>query len=131
MPKTETGKDSRASLPIFFMLLFLAGCATTSNIGKIEPGWTQTQVRESCGEPISVEFDENTTGWLYKNLNDIKLITGPEIRYYWVIFDQENRVIAVRDAGPVPLKSGSGGMNFLCKDAIARGDDLGVRTHCK
>lgn len=114
-------------------ILFTA-CATTSNIGMIQPGMTQEQVLVKVGEPISKEFDENTTGWLYKNMNSFNVITGPNIRYYWVIFDKNDKVIAVKDAGKVERtssNSSNSGMGFLCKDAISRGDQGAIFVHCK
>lgn len=109
------------------------GCAT-NKIASIQPGMTMDQVREIKGKPISTEFDQSTTSWLYKDLKKFSPLTGPDKRYYWVVFDKGDKVIAVKDAGAVQLKGGSAsseGMGFLCKDAIARGDDAAIRTHCR
>lgn len=115
---------------VIIISLILIGCATTSNISKIKPGMTQDEVTALCGNPISREFDENTTAWLYDNLNSFNIITGLQIRYYWVIF-YKNNVIAVKDAGAKRLSSPSSGMSFLCKDAIASGDEGGIFIHCQ
>jgi outer membrane protein assembly factor BamE (lipoprotein component of BamABCDE complex) len=125
----------KKTLSLFYLLVLLiifVGCATTSNIGKVTAGMSQEEVLNLCGKPISTEFDENTSSWLYKNVNSTQSALWPQRRYYWITFNKNNTVIAVKDGGAVESSgSSSSGMGFMCKQAIASGDELGVKVHCK
>jgi hypothetical protein len=116
---------------VFISLLLVIGCATKSDLSKIKPGATQEAVFNLCEEPISKDINGTATGWLYSSMESTKNTLWPERRYYWVIFNKENKVVGIVDAGMAEGRISSNGKGYLCKDAIVRGDKDDILVYCK
>ncbi|MBI3611024.1 MAG: hypothetical protein HY204_10030 [Nitrospirae bacterium] len=49
----------------------------------------------------------------------------------WDLVFKDGKLTGWKEVTRAPsASSGNGGMGFLCKDAIARGDDMAIRVHC-
>ena len=122
---------------LILTVFLLTGCATTSTakINKVQYGMTQEEVLSICGEPISKDFDDQQSSWLYESMYKFSVIFGPQYRYHRVNFGNDNKVKSVMDVTAQKARNSAGssnqGMGFLCKEAIANNDDMGVRTHCQ
>jgi hypothetical protein len=136
----QAGKEASMGMTVKIIgyvlaAMFLVGCATGPMVDKVKPGMTQDEILKMFGPPRSKQFDEAGEAWLYKACTTPDPVTCyylNKARFYWVIF-RDGKVVALQDAGAAPNAGGktSDGMSFLCKDAIARGDQDAIFVHCK
>ncbi len=150
-------RRSGAMLAGILILVVLSGCAELgphsrpTQEGKAE--WAQQFPlgKDKAAADQHFEKRNNETGrWASAALSSELTNDGTRAvyRYYWVreplhreeyiwFYDLtfvNEMLIKFEAVNPMTLsRQGSGGntgMGFLCKDAIARGDQGGIRTHC-
>ena len=119
-------------LSVTFLLI---SCST--NMQNVRNGMTQDDVFYKLGEPSSTQFETNNEAWLYQK-HGIEISQGYGITDYWVVFDKNKKVIAVKDSGTVYLKGsrnnilndGDDWMGGLCGSAMASGNSSAAFVHC-